>query len=103
MRRPGGDRAARTPRVGKSGSNTAQSRPSRCQKQTNDLRSDIRLHRATKRLHRLGPRPVSVLLLEVASGRDLIEALEEYAKFDAAAVARLGGRDWPPLPIRRVA
>ena len=59
------------------------------------LRRDLRFHRLTERLHRLGPRPVGELLLEVAAGRDLLEALEEYVALDPAAVARLGARDWP--------
>jgi hypothetical protein len=64
------------------------------------LRQSPRFHRLTERLHALGPRPVGELLLKVVDGRDLIEALEEYAKLDPAAVARLGGRDWPPAMWR---
>jgi hypothetical protein len=59
------------------------------------LRRDARFHRLTERLWRLGPRPIGELLLEVASGRDLVEAAEEYDALDAIAVARLGARDWP--------
>jgi hypothetical protein len=64
------------------------------------LRRDPRFHRLTEHLHRLGPRPVGELLLEVAAGRDLIDALERYAVLDPASVARLGGRDWPPAVWR---
>jgi hypothetical protein len=41
------------------------------------------------------PRPIGELLLEVAAGRDLLEALEEYSRLDAAAVERLEAREWP--------
>jgi hypothetical protein len=60
-----------------------------------NLRAHPRFRRLTERLHRLGPRPVGELLLEVANGRDLIAALEDYAQLNAVAVARLGARDWP--------
>jgi hypothetical protein len=59
------------------------------------LRGDPRFHRLTERLLELGARLVGELLLEVAAGRDLIEACEEYAQLDPAAVARLETRDWP--------
>jgi hypothetical protein len=49
------------------------------------------------------PRPVGELLLEVAAGRDLLDALEEYAELDPRTVARVGARDCPPLPLVRVA
>jgi hypothetical protein len=67
------------------------------------LRANPRYHRLTERLHWLGPRPIGELLLEVAAGRDLIQALEEYAQLDPGTVARLGARDWPPLPLELVA
>jgi hypothetical protein len=67
---------------------------------TAQLRRCARFRRLTERLHRLGPRPVGELLLEVANGRDLIEALEEYARLDPALVRRLDARDWPPVVWR---
>jgi hypothetical protein len=60
------------------------------------LRRDPRFHRLTERLLELGARPVGELLLEVAAGCDLIEACEEYAQLNPAAVERLEARDWPP-------
>jgi hypothetical protein len=60
------------------------------------LRRRPGFHRLTERLHQLGPRPVGELLFEVAAGRDLLEALEEYSRSDPAAVELLEARDWPP-------
>jgi hypothetical protein len=59
-------------------------------------RQEPRFHRLTERVHRLGPRPVGELLLEVAAGRDLIEAPEDYARHDPEFVAYVGARDRPP-------
>jgi hypothetical protein len=51
-------------------------------------------------VHELGPRPVGVLLLQIAGDdRDLIERLERLAAFDPQTVAALGGRDWPRPPL----
>jgi hypothetical protein len=66
-------------------------------------RSDLRFRYLTARLHQLGPRPIGELLLEVAAGRDLITALEEDAALDPRTMAIVGARDWPPVPIARVA
>ena len=58
-------------------------------------------------LHRLGPQPVSERLLELAHNRnceaELMPSLELHCEFDAIAIARLGGRYWPPLPLSEVA
>jgi hypothetical protein len=66
-------------------------------------RSDLRFRYLTARLHQLGMRPCGELLLEVATVRDLIDALEEYAGLDQELVARLDARCWPLVPIARVA
>jgi hypothetical protein len=94
-------RAARIPGLDRKNKDTPRYAQERRQSQT--LRRYQRFHRLTERLHHLGPRPVGELLLEVAGGRDLIEALEDYAQLGPVAVARLGGRDWLPMPIARVA
>jgi hypothetical protein len=64
-------------------------------KVNHSLRVHPRFRRLTERLHRLGE-----LLLEIADGRDLIEALEDYAQLDPATVAGLGACDWPPTILR---
>jgi hypothetical protein len=68
-----------------------------------NFRQNPRFKRLTTELHRLGPRPVGEALLLVARGRDLFEVLEEYSQLDPALIAKLEARDWPPLPIARVA
>jgi hypothetical protein len=71
------------------------------------LRRDPKFRRMVTRLHRLGPRPVGELLLELIEAHgieaDVLARLEDYATLDPAMVDRLDGRDWPPLPIRRAA
>jgi hypothetical protein len=67
------------------------------------LRACLRFRHLTERLHALGPRPVGELLIEVAAGRDLLDALEEHSWLDPELVARLDARCWPPLPLARVA
>jgi hypothetical protein len=67
------------------------------------LRACLRSRHLTERLHALGPRPVGELLIEVAAGRDLLDALEEYSRLEPRTVAVIGARDWPPLPLARVA
>jgi hypothetical protein len=54
------------------------------------LRRDLRFRQLTRRLHRLGERPVGEALLAVAQGRDPLEVL------DLDFVRDVGARDWPP-------
>jgi hypothetical protein len=71
------------------------------------LRRDLRFQRLTQHLHRLGPRPVAELLLELARDHGLEGAimakLEVYSTLAPSLVERLGGRDWAPPPLWRVA
>jgi hypothetical protein len=67
------------------------------------LRRNPRYRFLTERLHRLGPRPVAEAIIEVAAGRDVIEVLEQFARFEPEFVEYVGACDWPPLPIARVA
>jgi hypothetical protein len=67
------------------------------------LRHDPSYRHLTDSLWRLGLRPFGELLLEVAASRDLSTALEEDAALDPRTVAIVGARDWPPVPIARVA
>jgi hypothetical protein len=60
------------------------------------LRRDLRFRQLTRRLYRLGERPVGEALLAVAQGRDPLEVLEEYAALDPEFVRYVGARDWPP-------
>jgi hypothetical protein len=58
------------------------------------------------RLHRLGPRPLGELLLELGRVHqieaDVTWRLERIAMLDPAVVAALGGRDWPRAPLELV-
>jgi hypothetical protein len=71
------------------------------------LRRDARFRHLVHRLHQLGPRPVGELLLEFADAYgiegDILARLEKLAELDPAAVARLGERIWPPVPLSEVA
>ena len=96
QRRPGRGGAAGAYRTG-SAEHTA-TRPVR-----QAFRLSPRYRHLTNHLHQLGPRPVAEVLLLVASGRDLLATLEEYAALDPQLVACLGGRHWPPPPLRAVA
>jgi hypothetical protein len=93
-RRPGGGGAA----ILTGNGNTAQRSPPAGPAQ--HLRLSQRFRRLTERLHRLGPRPCGEALLLVAEGCDLLEVLEEYARFDPEFVRWAGARDWPPAMWR---
>ena len=69
-----------------------------------DPRDLLRFRRLVRHLHRLGPRPVGELLLEVAADQDeLLRRLEDLARWDPAVVAWLGADDWRDILPRRVA
>jgi hypothetical protein len=61
-----------------------------------ELRHDLRFRRLTERLHRLGPRPLGELLIEVAAGDDLLDTLERNTRHSPKFVRYVGARDWPP-------
>jgi hypothetical protein len=66
-----------------------------------------RLRQLTNRLWQSGPRLTGELLLEIAAAHgleaEIMIALEFYGEFGPMAVARLGGRTSPPLPLEVVA
>jgi hypothetical protein len=68
---------------------------------------DPRFRQLTNRLWRSGPRLTGELLLEIAAAHgleaEIMIALEFYGEFGPMAVARLGGRTSPPLPLSEVA
>jgi len=69
---------------------------------TQDL-ADPRFHRQIEHLHRLGPRPVGELLIEVAHATgqpDLIaDRLQAYAALDPAVLRAVGADRFPPMPL----
>ena len=66
-----------------------------------------RFRQLTNRLWRSGPRLTGELLLEIAAAQgleaEIMIALEFYGEFGPMAVARLGGRTSPTLPLEVVA
>jgi hypothetical protein len=71
------------------------------------LRLSPRVRHLTRRLHRLGDRPVGELLLELIEYHgieaDVVARLEKFAEIDERLLDPFGGRRWPPAPIARVA
>ena len=62
--------------------------------------SDLRFARLVRHLHRLGPRPLSELLRELAGNDDGLQAdtlflLEKYGALDPEIVRALGGDTFP--------
>jgi hypothetical protein len=68
---------------------------------------DLKFRRLTRRLHRLGERPIGELLIELAIAHDIegdvLRRLEKFAEFDERVLDVFDGRRWPPLPIHEVA
>jgi hypothetical protein len=65
-----------------------------------------RFRHLTRRLHRLGERPIAELLLELARDHDLereiVAKLESFAEIDERLLDWADGRRWPPAPLARV-
>jgi hypothetical protein len=60
----------------------------------NSIRT-LRLRHLIRRVHRLGPRPISEILLEFAPDRDVLAArLERYAALDPDLVEAARASDW---------
>jgi hypothetical protein len=100
-RRPGGGGAAV---IAGNKIGTKHSRPRR---PAQLLCLDPRFRQLTNRLWRSGRRLTGELLLEIAAAHgleaEIMIALEFYGEFGPMAVARLGGRTWPPVPLSEVA
>ncbi len=64
--------------------------------------TDIRRRRQIEAIHRLGPRVVGELLVEIADLADLDIALEKYARLDGDAVRALGADQFSPNPLTKV-
>jgi len=59
----------------------------------------LRFQRDVEAVHRLGPRAVAELLLELKNGADLDDRLARYAELDPATVRALGADRFPPHPL----
>lgn len=73
-----------------------------------DLVDDLRFHRQVEKLHRLGPRAVGELLVEIGEQRAcrtfIDQRLKAYADLDPEVVRKVEGGQfsWPPLyPVRK--
>ena len=61
-----------------------------------------RFERMIEHLHRLGPRPVAELLIEIAHGTGqsalIADRIEAYSRLDADFIRAVGGDKFPPIP-----
>jgi hypothetical protein len=55
-----------------------------------------RVHLLAARIHKLRPRPLAELFIELLAGADPIARIERYAELDPTIVAAVGARDLPP-------
>jgi hypothetical protein len=99
--RPAGDRTA----LGNFDNSTRHTFSSTvdCQQ---DAVADLRFRRAVERLHRLGPRPLYEMLVELGASRlirtDIERQVERYVALDSNLLRQLGGDRFPPLPLHGV-
>ncbi len=64
--------------------------------------ASLRRHRQFEHVHRLGPRAVEELAVEVANGADLGRALEAYQRLTPELLETTGGDRFPLAPTREV-
>ncbi len=68
--------------------------------------ADLRRQRNVRKLHRLGPRALDALLVEIGSERSITtiveKKIERYAALDSTVLEALGGDRFPALPIHVV-
>ncbi len=71
-----------------------------------DVIADLRRQRHVRKLHRLGPRALDALLVEIGAERSIMTIVErkiaKYAALDANALEITGGDRFPPAPIYEV-
>ncbi len=71
-----------------------------------DLVDDLHFHRQVEKLHRLGPRAVGELLVEIGEQRlcrmFIDQRLEAYGQFDPELIRKLGGKEFPRPPLHQV-
>jgi hypothetical protein len=65
--------------------------------------ADLRFRRAVEQLHRLGPRPLHEMLVELGTSRlirtEIERQVERYAALDPHILCQLGGDRFPPPPL----
>ncbi len=67
-----------------------------------EVASNLRRHRQFEHVHRLGPRAIEELAVEVANGEDLDSALEAYQRLTPEMLEATGGDHFPARPIHMV-
>ena len=71
-----------------------------------DVIADLRRQRHVRKLHRLGPRVLDELLVEIGAERSITtiieRKIERYAGLDPEALATIGGDGFCPVSIREV-
>ena len=65
--------------------------------------ADLRRQRLVRQLHRLGPRVIDALLVEIGAERSIMtlveKKIERYASLDIDALELTGGNRFPALPV----
>ena len=64
--------------------------------------ASLRRHRQFEHVHRLGPRAVEELTVEIANGEDLDRTLAAYQRLTPELLKALGGDRFPATPIYKV-
>ena len=64
--------------------------------------TSLRRHRQFEHVHRLGPRAIEELAIEVANGADLDRALSAYDRLTPELLKTTGGDRFPAQPIHEV-
>ena len=64
--------------------------------------ASLRRHRQFEHVHRLGPRAIEEMAVEIANGEDLDRALSAYDRLTTEMLKATGGDRFPALPIREV-
>ena len=65
----------------------------------------LRLERSARHIHRLGPRAVAEVLVELAGRTDaatVLAVVRSYEPLSLAMLAAAGGDRFPPRPLRQV-
>ena len=69
---------------------------------TAEASASLRRHRQFEHVHKLGPRAVEELTVEIAGGEDLDRALEAYQRLTPELLEATGGDRFPAAPIYKV-
>ena len=82
--------------------NVAEGQPEHISRPVGRVLAQIHRQHLAEWIHRLAPRTMQELLLEVVTGADLDERRTRYAETDLAIIRALGADGVPPSPNHRV-